>query len=48
MSNKRRIPRREFLDILGAGGTVLLLGWIVGDGSLISSLFKNRNGDNSK
>ena len=47
MSNKRRISRIEFLKLLGAGGTVLLFGWFAGDGSLMSILSKNRNGDNS-
>ena len=47
MPSDRHISRREFMDILGAGGTVLLLGWLAGDGSLRSLLFKNRNGDNS-
>ena len=47
MSSNRRITRREFLELLGAGGTVLLLGWFAGEGSLMSLLFKNRNGDNS-
>jgi len=35
------------MKLLGAGGTVLLFGWFAGDGSLMSILSKNRNGDNS-
>jgi hypothetical protein len=33
------------LDLLGAGGTVVLLGWIAGESSLFSLLFKNRDSD---
>ena len=47
MSTKRRVSRREFLEVLGAGGTVLLLGWFAAEGSLMSLLFKNRKSDNS-
>ncbi len=48
MSSNRRVSRREFMELLGAGGTVLLLGWVAAEGSLMSLLFKNRNsGDNS-
>ncbi|HKR72581.1 MAG TPA: twin-arginine translocation signal domain-containing protein, partial [Candidatus Nitrosocosmicus sp.] len=46
MSNNRRISRRDFLELLGAGGTVLFLGWFAGEGSLFSLLFKNKNGNN--
>ncbi len=47
MPSDRYISRREFMKLLGAGGTVLSLGWLAGEGSLISLLFKNRNGDNN-
>ena len=33
------------MELLGAGGTVLLLGWVAAEGSLMSLLFKNRKGD---
>ena len=48
MSSKRDISRREFLELLGAGGTVLLLGWFAGEGSLMSIISKNSNGGNSE
>src|SRR5215210_5427079 len=47
MSSNHYLSRREFMELLGAGGVVLSLGWLVGEGSLISSLFKNKNVDNN-
>lgn len=44
MFSDRRISRRDFLKLLGAGGSVLLFGWFAGGGILTSLLSKNRNG----
>ena len=35
------------MELLGAGGTVLLFGWFAGEGSLMSIISKNSNGGNS-
>jgi hypothetical protein len=52
MFTDRRISRRDFMKLLGAGGTILLFGWFAGGGgrgggSLISLLNKDRNGSNN-
>ena len=46
MSSNHRITERV-LELLGAGGNVLLFGWFAGEGSLMSILSKNNNGGNS-